>query len=1219
MRPLSIVTPSNFVIQELDQPYDSVTQEGGGANLIWNIPAAFLDHSSYDSGYLVCDPLGDPTDSIQVPLPSLPARSSTYGAILEELTTLTPDTTYSVAMTLNFTENSVPVAATSNPLSFTYLKDTSGDGLSDAEKALGWTVTPTDINGNSVNEQVTADVNSYATNGLVNDLIEKKFGLDPRTLDTAGSHMLDTWNLTFQLPSANCPSGFECWDESSNGAFNPFTVSEFPGATAPCTVGSPPPGWTSQCAPSGTAPGNFSQGSVGFTGPDSSPWGSNQLWSYSDLQVLQGLIPSSDGYLRGVLLDASGVGPSITVWGKLSWGANPLAASTPSDGTADGARVNPLYEEALQLQFTNPLGGGGGAFLTYKGTEIQDCNGFAVRYWANDSSGTPEYQAYTSAAFAQVTATPKACPNGPFAVLGTSAAPQTYTLPIPQTSQVQHLDLQMLVNLATDTSSFKLEQIPIYGCSLSYGLSVDMVAPPSEDSSSNILAYALQGGSQSPPSASGCPREPQTNGFLDFGVTAVPSGVKAPTYLWVPSDNSTLSPLPMGLQRYTGEQNFVVVAADVHFVGNYLRGPVTSDPVTYPWGDSSYLSSYQVTLQPGLNNFLIPRSQFLASPLGAAILQNQLVSSNANTITGPLAYGSTTNLLSAGEGGSVLTGNNLQALGCYWQNRAVSAPGPTGTISQCGTEDGTYDPSAGYGFYQFQEVNVTYNDAEGSCSGINCGGVPSNPNVVPSQFQAPAVQSVITVHLTCSAATTYGCDNRNVDSPELDALLAGLLYNAQGGSTGYFADITREVPSLGLLPAVTEALANAAQVSQGVFGEPISLAQPPPPSPPSCSGFSCVWNTVSGALLELGETIANGLVGLAGTIWNAASAAANYFVNAVPGLHALLETAAAAVASALKTVGAAIAKALADLLAFVTAAIKAILAEVIDPILSAIASAVASQETSLLNAASAASDLATNDPTSPNQVANALGRASGPEFIIAGGIAAIIDIVLGVADEADVPAEEVGATAESSIFDNLGRSPVPIPSVSSSFAGAALPLTFAAGVAMTAFVEGLINGTVAFMGAGAGPAGITLYNLPDTSNNDLEGAIIFSIVVWALATLRVLVLLNGGLSEAAKFLGSAGLLLGVISLIVHFAGNGVLHINPGCADAQSKLNWDLSVMLSLVSLALSGVGGIVAIMALASPSPANPGPIALVSLIMGGVGLATSAFTLGADLGECTP
>ena len=96
----------------------------------------------------------------------------------------------------------------------------------------------------------------------MSDYVEKEFGLNPNKIDTAGSHMLDTWNLTFSLPSVSCPSGFECWDESGNPNWDPFQFAQTPQGAAPGN-------------PSGSAPGNFTQGSAGFNGPDSSPWGSD--------------------------------------------------------------------------------------------------------------------------------------------------------------------------------------------------------------------------------------------------------------------------------------------------------------------------------------------------------------------------------------------------------------------------------------------------------------------------------------------------------------------------------------------------------------------------------------------------------------------------------------------------------------------------------------------------------------------------------------------------------------------------------------------------------------------------------------------------------------------------------------------------------------------------------------------------------------------------------
>ncbi|MDE1822342.1 MAG: hypothetical protein KGI98_16005 [Euryarchaeota archaeon] len=887
---LTIVTPATFSLQEQDLPYDSVTQEGGGAMLIWHIPTTVLIHSTYTSGFLVYDPLGDASALTQVPIPSLPYSHSFFGTFAENLTTLTPGTSYSIAMVLNFSEGGPIVAASNAPFSFRYLSDTSGDGLSDAEKALGWTVAYTDVDGNSRNEHATAEVNSYATNGLVNDLIEKKFGLDPRTMDTAGSHMLDTWNLTFQLPSATCPSGFECWDESSSPAYDPFSFAQIPSTWAVA------PG-----DPSGPSPTNFTQGSAGFTGPDSSPWGSNQLWSYADLQVLQGLIPSSDGYLRGGLSDAPGVGPAITVWGKLSWGANPLSASTPADGVADGARVNPLHE--VDLQVALPLGATIFNDLSTCSSFNRDA-GYAIQLFVNQTSpsGAPEFQGYSNEGyFCPTKSDPPSLP------------PYTLTLPIANTEQTQSVQFQWIINNAQCqpgqsgcNSPYVLSKVPLdSSCDTVFSIAVDLVSAPYPDLNARPN-YVLQA-----PKTCAPHQGYSTTMSIDAG--AVPAGVKTQTFLWVPTDNSTLSNLPLGLQRYTGEQDFVVVTADV------ASGGLTSAEVPNPWGDPAYTqvtnNQYQLSAGQGLVSFVLPRAQFLNSPFGQAVMQDTVAQ---YPTTGPIPALPIV-------GGSLAGSSGLE---CYWQNRAVAPASfsPSSSppdLTQVCTSNGYTFHGTVLGTTQIVRMVA---DTSG-CSSGNCGGVPTNPALETSctpasSCEAPALQASVTLNLSSAS--------------ELNNLVAALLDNSTGGLNGTFQDFTQYLPSLGINSAVMSALPNVAVVDSGIFGIPVSLAVPPPPPPPSCNGLGCLWNAVSGVVGAFVGAIVNGIEGFAGAVWSAAQAATEFFEAAAAGLYAIGEDAVGAAVGALKAVGNALEAALAYLIRTIIQAAE----DVVKPVFNAIVSGV---------------------------------------------------------------------------------------------------------------------------------------------------------------------------------------------------------------------------------------------------------------------------------------
>ena len=127
---------------------------------------------------------------------------------------------------------------------------------------------------------VFANPADYATNGLVNDFVEKEFSLDPQTIDTAGSHMLDTWNLTFDLGTgSNLPSYFHYFYENSSYDFSKNCQVYSPGGGGciftPHAIGAS----NLTCLNRGVT---CASGWVG----DSAQWASETLWSARSLQEL---------------------------------------------------------------------------------------------------------------------------------------------------------------------------------------------------------------------------------------------------------------------------------------------------------------------------------------------------------------------------------------------------------------------------------------------------------------------------------------------------------------------------------------------------------------------------------------------------------------------------------------------------------------------------------------------------------------------------------------------------------------------------------------------------------------------------------------------------------------------------------------------------------------------------------------------------------------------
>ena len=164
--------------------------------------------------------------------------------------------------------------------------------------------------------------------------------------------MLDTWNLTFAVNSHTCPTGFQCWYKNNT---SPFSFAQYPNEPLANITGG--------------AAKQVTQGSR-TTINDSARFDATYLWTGSaDLPYLQSLIRAQgNGWLRAVTGYANGT-DTLTVWGKLSWGANPLAQSTSSDGVADGAQVNPLGTTFLNVTITSwndtglPNGAGVNSFI----------------------------------------------------------------------------------------------------------------------------------------------------------------------------------------------------------------------------------------------------------------------------------------------------------------------------------------------------------------------------------------------------------------------------------------------------------------------------------------------------------------------------------------------------------------------------------------------------------------------------------------------------------------------------------------------------------------------------------------------------------------------------------------------------------------------------------------------------------------------------------------
>jgi hypothetical protein len=490
---------------EQDAPYDSITEQGGGATIAWQVPLAFevQPKTVFVNGSLTVKDLSNGSVSpfvVPISPPLTPftnyslfgtnVRNNSATTYALNLTDLVGDSQYNVTLVLNYTTASNPHFTATNSLDFWYEKDTSGDGLTDWEKEYGWYVWYTNLAQDPIVEHVTANVNSYATNGLVSDYVEKEYGLNPDVVDTAGSHMLDTWNLTFSLGNNPLPNGsnFEVWNESSS--FQPF--SGLPG-------GNPVASGLQNISPTSAH---------GITSGDGSPYAAEVLWSYSALESFVGQpgVVSSD-WLRAVIGIYAG-SYTLTVWGKLSWGANPLATSTLENGLADGTQADPVNPEVLQFTMTS------------WGTTIAGASGDAAGLYLkvtneSDGQGTKFYGGY-----------------GP--VDSNQSSPSwsgTYTASVPVHLAGRYAYFNISLN-ANESGTLKL-----LGSS---NQSVDLVA-----------------------GTSGSINNTWSKGSIVGWYKVLRIAEAANTILWTPANNTTLSKAPWGLKRYTGEPDFDLLVLNV--------------------------------------------------------------------------------------------------------------------------------------------------------------------------------------------------------------------------------------------------------------------------------------------------------------------------------------------------------------------------------------------------------------------------------------------------------------------------------------------------------------------------------------------------------------------------------------------------------------------------------------------------------------------------------
>ncbi|MGI0055491.1 MAG: hypothetical protein ACREBZ_07250 [Thermoplasmata archaeon] len=923
-------TPAIVPVELTSLSYDSITESGGGAVATVSLPSS-LDGFSFVSGWLQYTPASGSTTTESI----APEQFDVEGQWANEVnfTPILLNTDYYVALELNFT-NATSSASVEGGSSFVYEKDTSGNGLTDIEKTNGWVVplpypdvaagSCPEWNGGSCalsgDALVTANPNLYSTNGLTSDFLEKELDLDPNTIDTAGSHMLDTWNLTFDLgpaTSATLPtSDFEYWYENQTYIFNESCPTP---STASCS-------WLAPMASNYTST------------MDSSSWDATAVWASSPagsspLAQLESLISNDNvGWLRAMtgkwFNPLTGVWDrTITVWGKLSWGANPLVSSTPGDGIVDGSRINPLEVEDLQINIADSDGVAGLNFGTCD--YIPSGSTFALRVWVNTTGATPQIELPGNYSQEAAVGSGNQC-----GYIGGNN-PLIWTLPVDNQVQYQSVQFQLVLD------TYALLPVHLNGTQVTADTTVDMLNARPLTGPLGGASYLWDGtGSSSPYGA---------EGNLALSIIPVPASGKDPVFLYLPSDNSTVSSLAGGMQRYTGSQNFVMIVA------NASTAPLSLSWMVEPWG-----GLYTLKLAEGLNTFLVPTTVFLNSSMGEALFSDSVLPDSGSTVPSLLTVD--TGGPAVNESSPQLAGNALD-LACYWQNRAVD--NFSGAPNLCST----HPSDAGTLASSSMHVNVL-NATPSSCASL-CGSSPQDTQLQNAAAELPAITSILTLNMTFSY--------------DAYALLAGLLDNASGGINGTFEPLsTANLLSLGLNSAVLSALPNAILPNTPIFGPPSATQGT------GCSGWGCAvefFNSVAGAIVNGAETV--------GTIaWDTTIAIATYLDDiVVAAAHLLDEYLIAPALGALESVGQAVYSALNYFVTLVIQLVEAALNAALQPLLSALsayATPLASDVGEMSN------DFVQNHTVKSSELAQFWSDLGGSVFVFSLSLAATVTVVLAI-------------------------------------------------------------------------------------------------------------------------------------------------------------------------------------------------------------------------------
>ena len=884
-------------------PYDPFNGTGGGIEVGWDNPAP-PKHSVGALTLLGGDVTVSNASGSLPPIPfnstapiidgSAPERNGTPGAYelnLPGLGSLTPNSHYTVEVVANYSYlklakggSLVPTNETAHgsKSAVTYEQDSTDGGLSDSTKANGWWAIE---NGSPTHVYPIEDRDS--TNGLVSDYVEMEYSLDPNTLDTSHSHMLDTWNLTFLLGPAgatsttsllgNISTYFEFYNEEGSYSFPQANkVNQTNLVCSAIKLGCHREGWTGDSSAAASTV----------------LWSSTELWTASTHKSkgvpgpFLGVVNSPNESLRATLGTYGGTGPLggdlvMTVWGKLSWGADPWETSTSNDGRADGEQLDPRGPVILQLVLNSwemgygsePLAPDPGVVARVdvtqpgpNGTTESDFSGYTSEIIGGEGNGI-NCQGHNSQCSLLWTASQQEEYNGtPFIV----------SIPISSESTTANWSITMVDN--DISSAGPLEELATASGSLnlletdqSVGVNPTLSTP-------------------SPPAV--------TMGNASFTYTILAPTTKAPTFLVAPTNESTLDWIAPHHARYIGEPDFDLLVVNV-----------TNDTRVNLTGVAALRGSPSgsLTFEPGLNTILVPRAVFATSPLAGSLLS-----------------GNTINLSSS-------SGLNFSAR--YWSNR-TTANGPPGAelirlfnaANYSEQNNSTYNSTeAAFGgdpHLQALERRAGSNEALAlsAQNGTNASWFRNETadaeNLTGEEGnESQQDQLVVWINITNSSSFT------NLTA-EVESLLAGLVLNSSGAVNYCVVNVTSTLPSLGLSQTVLSAVGAPGLTSIGDEGQPPytnwsavgELTIDSIGSNPVLSWLDPFWNDLTvraPAFLEsLGISLVLTLEGLPGEFVSAVLSATEYIDGALEGILTVvtdgLELLASATAGALKDVAGAL-------------------------------------------------------------------------------------------------------------------------------------------------------------------------------------------------------------------------------------------------------------------------------------------------------------------------